>query len=729
MQELWSSASYEPHLLSLLFAFAPATMLVVIAYALFMRGEPLLRAWLLLHFVTLLPLFVTITLSPSLVSQPAATAAFQIAIACVPLSAVAGGAFQLGLVGKLHQMRWLTWGFLVIAVGWLIVGTTTDALASGVHWLPAGVWFAEAGRWTGVALACVVVSTVPSYLLMAKAALFGKPSVERRQLRVVLVANIVTYIAIPTDGLLAYGIGVFPLSWFFAGIGSVLLARAIVVEDVLRARALDSATPRLVLHFATAILLTWVALELVGAASLPWWLTAIIIANCFASVRVLIAALGIINRGAREREGTLGRLLAQLVARARPLESETQIAVLAIDTLQLGLGVRAEILLASAEDYSWQRSSGEKLADDATPDPLIGAWLAEHRRALFVDELELHVPEDLRDLVTALFERHDARAIVPVASGDDLLALVIVPAIARRVRGRELRFLERAGERLAEALLHARMAQRAAQRALLARQVELAAAVQAQFLPTKGPHVHGEITVVGTWLPASRCAGDFWGVYPLGDRRVLVAIGDVAGHGVASSMVTAAAAAAVDVSVRRFGKSLDLASLVGAVDAAVKRVGGGQLPMTCFAAVLDPDAREISFVSCGHTTPYLVRPGEELELQALVGRGNPLGTGQKIGAKVQQKPLRAGDLVVWYTDGVIEAQGVAGEAFGDRRLQRMLRRLDRAHLTPAAVHDMLYAAVAAHRAGRSREDDETLVVAQWQPPRPSSTELAKEAAR
>src|SRR5690606_21959728 len=128
-----------------------------------------------------------------------------------------------------------------------------------------------------------------------------------------------------------------------------------------------------------------------------------------------------------------------------------------------------------------------------------------------------------------------------------------------------------------------------------ARQVELAAAVQAQFLPTKGPHVHGEITVVGTWLPASRCAGDFWGVYPLGDRRVLVAIGDVAGHGVASSMGTAAAAAAVDVSVRRFGKSLDLASLVGAVDAAVKRVGGGQLPMTCFAAVLDPDAREISF--------------------------------------------------------------------------------------------------------------------------------------
>jgi sigma-B regulation protein RsbU (phosphoserine phosphatase) len=150
--------------------------------------------------------------------------------------------------------------------------------------------------------------------------------------------------------------------------------------------------------------------------------------------------------------------------------------------------------------------------------------------------------------------------------------------------------------------------------------------------------------------------------------------------------------------------------------------------MTCFAAVLDPDAREIRFISCGHTTPYLVRQGEELELQALVGRGNPVGSGGAIGAKVMQKPLKAGDIVVWYTDGVIEAQDAAGEPFGDRRLQRMLRRLDRANITPPAVHDVLYASIAAHRAGRQRGDDETLVVAQWQPPRISSTELSKEVS-
>jgi sigma-B regulation protein RsbU (phosphoserine phosphatase) len=278
----------------------------------------------------------------------------------------------------------------------------------------------------------------------------------------------------------------------------------------------------------------------------------------------------------------------------------------------------------------------------------------------------------------------------------------------------------RAADRLGEALVHARMARRAAERAMIARQVELAATLQQQLLPSKGPHVHGDVTVVGSWLPATRCAGDFWGVYPLGARGVLVAIGDVTGHGVASATVTAAAAAAVDVAVRHGGETLELTALVGAVDAAVRRVGGGELTMTCFAAILDAAAREIQFVSCGHTTPYLCRPrvpGErgELELQALVGRGNPLGTPSAApAAKVQQKPLRAGDLVVWYTDGVIEAKDPSGQPFGDRRLQRMLRRLDRDHLTPASVHDVIYASVAAHRAGSAREDDETLVVAQLQ---------------
>jgi serine phosphatase RsbU (regulator of sigma subunit) len=246
--------------------------------------------------------------------------------------------------------------------------------------------------------------------------------------------------------------------------------------------------------------------------------------------------------------------------------------------------------------------------------------------------------------------------------------------------------------------------------------------------------VHGDITVVGSWRPATRCAGDFWGVYPLGDGRVLIAIGDVTGHGVASAMVTAAALGACDVCARRVrvpgptrdrarDPAVELGELIAALDTVVRRVGGGELAMTCFATILDAGSRTAFYVSCGHTAPYVCRiasdpetsdgkRGATIDLQALVGRGNPLGAGVPSTPRVHERTLAAGDVVVWYTDGVIEAQDPAGKAYGDRRLQQLLRRLDRQRLTPGAVHDLIQGGVAAHRAGRLPADDETVVVAQ-----------------
>ena len=714
LQELWSSASYQAHLLSLPFAFAPTAMFVVIAYALAVRGEPMLRAWLLVHFSSMMPYFVAMALSPSVVSLPAMNGIFRVALAFIPLAAATGAGFQYRLLGRHHRARWFLRAAVLAAVIWIPITIFTPLATSGSRWISPGLWYGVAGSWAWLLVATVIVTVTPSMVLLAHVAITSKPRAERHQLRLVLVANLTTYCGVPFDAIAGFTNTGFPLAWLLGGIGSIFVLRALVVEDLLRARAIDTTAPRLVLHLAAAVLAGWLSLRMLGGG-VPWWLATIVLALGFASVRITLAVIGLINRGARTSESTLDRLLGQLVARARPLESATAIAKLAVDVIELGIGVRPEVLLAAVEDYGWTTSAGDKLADDAAPDPLLGGWLAERRGPIFADELELEVPADLRPLAHALFSRHAARAIVPVASHDDVLALVIAPLAGRRLRGRELVFLERACERLGEALLHARMAQRAALRAMLARQVELAATVQAQLLPAKGPHIHGDVTVVGTWLPASRCAGDFWGSHPLGDGRVLVAIGDVTGHGVASSMVTAAASAAVDVTVRRQGRELDLVALIAAVDHAVRRVGGGQLVLTCFASILDPDAGEIRFVSCGSTTPYLVRTDGELDLQALVGRGNPLGSGQPPAPKVMHKPLRAGDLVVWYTDGVIEAQDPAGEPFGDRRLQRMLRRLDRAQITPLAVHDLVYAGIAAHRAGRPRDDDETLVVAQWRP--------------
>lgn len=710
MQELWSSASYEAHLLSLPFALAPVAMLIVIAYAAVMRGSPVLRLWLLGHCLALLPYALVMMLSPSITDGRVALKLFQVAVAFIPMAAATGTAFQLSLIRRHRRYRWLIWASVAQAMVWVVVSSTTDAALSGITEM-GGFWYPTAGRFAWLGVLHTFLLSAPGFYLLARSAVFGRPTVERRQLRAALLANVVTYAGL-VDVALAYGVPMVPLGWLLSGIGSLLIVRALVFEDLLRVRAVDTTAPLLVVFFAAAIFLGWIVLLLLGPSP-PWWVVSLALVMTFGAVRASVATITLVQRGAGLGEGPLERLLAQLVGRARTQTAAPQIAQLAIDIVELGIGVRTQVMLAAEEDWGWTRETGQRIADEHAPDPMLVAWLAEHRGALFADDLE-PVPADLRDLAAKLFEQSAARALVPVASADELIGLVAVPATAGRLRGRSLDFLERAGERLAEALLHARMARRAAERANLAREVELAATVQGELLPGKGPHVFGPITVVGSWQPATRCAGDFWQVYPLGEDRVLVAIGDVTGHGVASAMVTAAAIGACDVCVRRSGDTVDLRELVAALDAAVRRVGGGALAMTCFAAILDAKAQEVRFVSCGHTAPYLCRPGDAaIELHALVGRGNPLGGTMTSAPKVQQRPIQAGDLLVWYTDGVIDAQDPAGTAFGDRRLQHLLKRLDRTRLSPNAVHAVVQSGLAAHRAGRPLADDETVVIARF----------------
>ena len=727
MQAIWSTASYEPHFLSLPFALAPAAMLSVIAYTAVMRGAPALRAWLLGHMLALLPYASVLTLSPSITSRAVAEQLFRIASSIIPIAAACGTAFQLALIRKLRPYRALVWFLAANAAAWLWIGASGGRVVGGVQWL-GSFWFPVAGPLSWVALVHTMAIALIGIIALGHAALTSRPSVERRQLRAALLASLVTYAGL-SDVALSYGIGSFPIGWLLSGGGCLLVVRALVVEDLLRVRAVDTTLPLLVVHLAAAVVISWLVLAQLGPHP-RWWAVALVLAFAFVFVRAAISTFVLVTRGARG-EGPLERLLAQLVTRTRELTHPPAIAELAADIVHLGVGATPTVLLAAEEDWGWTDPTGARLADAAAPDPLLAGWLAEHGAAVFADDLE-PVPPELRELAEGVLAHHAARAIQPVRSGDELLGLLLLPAQGRRIRGRGLAFVERAADRLAEALLHARLARRAAERAALAREVELAATVQAELLPGRGPHVHGAVTVVGSWLPATRCAGDFWGVYPLPGGRVLIAIGDVTGHGVASAMVTAAALGACDVHVRRSGDRLALDELMAALDAAVRRVGGGELAMTCFAAVLDPGARDIAYTSCGHTAPYLCRVAgvapapaaastsaaaaaaspAGIELHALVGRGNPLGAGVPTAPRVIHRALEPGDLVVWYTDGVIEAKDPAGRPYGDRRLQHLLKRLDRQRLVPAAVHELVSAGVSAHRAGTPLADDETVVVAQ-----------------
>ena len=89
--------------------------------------------------------------------------------------------------------------------------------------------------------------------------------------------------------------------------------------------------------------------------------------------------------------------------------------------------------------------------------------------------------------------------------------------------------------------------------------------------------------------------------------------------------------------------------------------------ITCFCAILDLKSGALSHANAGHDLPYLWRGGGDCE--ELRARGMPLGLMPGMGYEEKETTLEAGDAVLFYSDGLVEAHNPMGEMFGFPRLR------------------------------------------------------------
>lgn len=706
--------NFQLSLVGLPFWLAACALAAVLVYALFMRGAPHLRAPIIVFAGGLLPFVVGFGLAVAAPTDDAARGFFRFGTAFVPIAAVGATVFELALAERLSSYRAVIALASAVAVGFMIVALATPWAVAGVVHTPSGLRFFAAGPAVAPAVAIITACSVAAFVETLRAARAAAPGLRRRQLWGGLVALAVSFLGL-VDVLLAFGIGYLPVSWFFVAVGALLALRSIFQDDLLRARALDGRAP---LAFFALV----VAFALVAAVAVylldgwPAWVGALIILEAILGARVLLALVGRAWAVRAPGAGPLDRVASQFATRVREAERAGQVAALAGDACHIGLGDAVTVIIPARDDWSWQTADHEVLVGDQIPDPLLGPWLAAYRQPLSSTDLDAAGLDDLRPSAERLFTAFAATGLVPLVVRDELVGLIIIRG--RPLGPRQARFLAGIADRTAAALDYVRIAETARARAELVHEVELAAAVQAGFVPGPEPVRHGGLTVVGSWQPAAACGGDWWSRYPLSGGRTLVVVGDVTGTGVASAMVTAAARGACDAAVAGAGDALDVVTLLGLLDAAVRQVGAGRFHLTCFASIVDPAAGTVLFANAGHLAPYVCRPrptptptGDTIELSALVARGNPLGAGAGPVAKVATRPLADGDLVVWYTDGLIECHGADGKQFGDRRLQRVLRRLAEDERDPVAVQRRLAGELVAHLGGLPIDDDMTLVVA------------------
>jgi hypothetical protein len=231
-------------------------------------------------------------------------------------------------------------------------------------------------------------------------------------------------------------------------------------------------------------------------------------------------------------------------------------------------------------------------------------------------------------------------------------------------------------------------------------ELEVARQLQRELLPREAPALPG-YAFAHSYRTANEVGGDYYDFIPLPDGRLALVTGDASGHGMAAGLLMAIANATLHTAVDVDPRPRAVADLL---NRALLRSGGRRAFMTLFYGVLEPASGRFDHVSAGHPFPLLRRAGGALEE---LGRGGlPLGLRLDVEPPEASVTLDRGDLLVLHTDGLAEAVGAGGRAFGFDRLAELVREGGGAR----AVHDRVLAAFAAHLGDDALADDLSLVV-------------------
>ncbi len=243
---------------------------------------------------------------------------------------------------------------------------------------------------------------------------------------------------------------------------------------------------------------------------------------------------------------------------------------------------------------------------------------------------------------------------------------------------------------------------RAAER--VRQEMEIASNIQQSLLPDRPPQLEG-VALAGRCVPAANVGGDYYDFVVGEAGQLSLLIADVSGHSVGSALMMAMARSILRREIAQ-GKS-PAAILADTNTAMLDDLTNAELFITMFCAQYDPDTRRLTFANGGHNPP-LLRCAADGQITGLDGEGLIIGILEDVVFEQHVVDLQRGDVLVLYTDGVVEARNAGGEQFGEAQLRNLLEKYGSA--LPHVLADRVYEAVHQHTEGAAQQDDVTLLV-------------------
>jgi serine phosphatase RsbU (regulator of sigma subunit) len=238
-------------------------------------------------------------------------------------------------------------------------------------------------------------------------------------------------------------------------------------------------------------------------------------------------------------------------------------------------------------------------------------------------------------------------------------------------------------------------------------EIDAANRIQSALLPVDSPDVVGA-SFASHYRAATEIGGDYFDFLPQPDGQIGIAFGDVSGHGLTSGIVMAMAKAALLVQV---DYDASPRAVMNVLNEIVIKTAPKRILMTFFFGLLDPQSQRLRFSSAGHLDPYVYRCRER-RLESLSSWGFPLGVRRRDPFRELEVDFEAGDRLILYSDGLIEAVDDDGEPFGFERFERTL--MDSCAGSAEDIKKALLQSVKRFTRNRPPEDDQTLVVVSFE---------------
>jgi sigma-B regulation protein RsbU (phosphoserine phosphatase) len=261
--------------------------------------------------------------------------------------------------------------------------------------------------------------------------------------------------------------------------------------------------------------------------------------------------------------------------------------------------------------------------------------------------------------------------------------------------------------------IHDITARKAAERQIRQAQVNLAIAqseikiahqIQASLLPS-APIKSEHFEITGFCLPAHQVGGDYFDYFFRNKDHLDMVIADVSGHSVGPALFMVEARSAIRTQASGTGTPSQTLKILN--NFLFKDLDKADFFITLFYVQYNITNHQLSFANAGHPPPLLLSPFQS-ECRQLDADGLILGIRENVVFEEKTTSLSQGDLILFYTDGLTEAENVQGEFFGIKRVSDIF--IYYAPQGPQAIIDSLLEQLKQFCQNESFKDDVTLMI-------------------